>query len=194
MNRSFQAACQVVSLVAALVAGALVSSGVQRNLDCGDFRSRAEAQASLDANPSDPDGLDRNNDGVACEDHDYADGSDLGGHPATGTPSGAATPSPLASPAGGPLDQDGTPSGDLDCADFSSQEAAQAEYDADPSDPNGLDGNDNGEACEDYDYRAGVDQGADSAHGTPSPAGSPTGPLAADGDASGALACRLTGR
>ncbi len=38
---------------------------------------------------------------------------------------------------------------DLDCADFETQAAAQAEFDRDPSDPNGLDGNDNdGKACE----------------------------------------------
>jgi hypothetical protein len=37
----------------------------------------------------------------------------------------------------------------LNCGDFDSQEAAQSVYDADPSDPNGLDGNDDdGLACE----------------------------------------------
>jgi hypothetical protein len=39
------------------------------------------------------------------------------------------------------------------CADYVSQAAAQSVYDADPSDPNGLDGNDNdGRACETYNY------------------------------------------
>jgi hypothetical protein len=38
---------------------------------------------------------------------------------------------------------------DLDCDDFATQEEAQAVFDQDPSDPNGLDGNDNdGIACE----------------------------------------------
>lgn len=38
---------------------------------------------------------------------------------------------------------------DLNCDDFDTQEEAQAVFDADPSDPNGLDGNDNdGNACE----------------------------------------------
>lgn len=38
---------------------------------------------------------------------------------------------------------------DLDCRDFATQEEAQAVFEADPSDPNGLDGNDNdGIACE----------------------------------------------
>ncbi len=40
-------------------------------------------------------------------------------------------------------------SGDLDCSDFATQEEAQAVYDQNPSDPNGLDGApEDGEACE----------------------------------------------
>jgi hypothetical protein len=38
-----------------------------RDLDCGDFGSRAEAQAYLEANPADADYLDGDGDGVACE-------------------------------------------------------------------------------------------------------------------------------
>jgi hypothetical protein len=38
----------------------------------------------------------------------------------------------------------------LDCDDFSSREAAQAVLDADPSDPNNLDMDDDGIACEPY--------------------------------------------
>jgi hypothetical protein len=37
---------------------------------------------------------------------------------------------------------------DIDCADFDSQEAAQAELDRDPSDPNALDTDGDGVACE----------------------------------------------
>jgi hypothetical protein len=37
---------------------------------------------------------------------------------------------------------------DLDCSDFSTQEEAQQEYDSDDSDPNYLDGDDDGVACE----------------------------------------------
>ncbi|TNC22357.1 excalibur calcium-binding domain-containing protein [Amycolatopsis alkalitolerans] len=45
-------------------------------------------------------------------------------------------------------------SGDLNCSDFKYQEDAQAVYDADPSDPNNLDGNDNdGIACESLPHR-----------------------------------------
>jgi micrococcal nuclease len=39
-------------------------------------------------------------------------------------------------------------SGDLDCSDFSTQPEAQAVLDADPSDPNGLDGEGDGVPCE----------------------------------------------
>ncbi|PZA18943.1 hypothetical protein, partial [Modestobacter versicolor] len=41
---------------------------------------------------------------------------------------------------------------DLDCADFPNQAAAQVVLDADPTDPNDLDGNDNGQACEAQAY------------------------------------------
>lgn len=37
------------------------------DLNCSDFDTQAEAQAHLDADPSDPDGLDRDGDGIACE-------------------------------------------------------------------------------------------------------------------------------
>jgi hypothetical protein len=37
---------------------------------------------------------------------------------------------------------------DLDCADFATQPQAQAEFDRDPSDPNGLDADNDGIACE----------------------------------------------
>ena len=51
---------------------------------------------------------------------------------------------------------DSPPSVDLDCSDFEYQEDAQAVYDEDPSDPHGLDGNDDdGVACESLPSRDG---------------------------------------
>ena len=41
---------------------------------------------------------------------------------------------------------------DLNCDDFSSQAAAQREYEKDRSDPNNLDADNDGQACEDFDY------------------------------------------
>ena len=40
----------------------------------------------------------------------------------------------------------------LDCVSFGSQESAQTELERDPSDPNNLDPDGNGQACEDYSY------------------------------------------
>lgn len=64
---------------------------------------------------------------------------DSGGYPAADGGSGAGgEPSPS-------VDE----SVDYDCSDFASQSDAQDVYDADPSDPNGLDGDADGVACED---------------------------------------------
>src|SRR5919202_5443631 len=41
-----------------------------------------------------------------------------------------------------------------DCASFGSQASAQAELERDPSDPNNLDPDGNGRACDSYDYSA----------------------------------------
>jgi hypothetical protein len=43
-------------------------------------------------------------------------------------------------------------SNQYDCASFGSQQSAQAELERDPSDPNVLDPDGNGRACDDYDY------------------------------------------
>ena len=44
-----------------------------------------------------------------------------------------------------------------DCASFGSQESAQAELERNPSDPSNLDPDNDGQACEDYNY--GADRG-----------------------------------
>lgn len=46
----------------------------------------------------------------------------------------------------------------FDCESFGSQESAQAELDADPSDPNNLDPDGNGQACDDFDFGVGSNQ------------------------------------
>jgi hypothetical protein len=45
-------------------------------------------------------------------------------------------------------------SNQYDCASFGSQQSAQAELERNPSDPNDLDPDGNGRACDDYDYSA----------------------------------------
>src|SRR5690606_11907686 len=44
------------------------------DLDCDDFKSRAEAQVKLDEDRTDPHNLDEDNDGRACENFDFGDG------------------------------------------------------------------------------------------------------------------------
>jgi hypothetical protein len=61
-------------------------------------------------------------------------------------------------------------SADLDCSDFQSQAAAQAELDADPSDPNRLDQDDDGVACESLPAGGGSAEAGDDA--APMPTGS----------------------
>ena len=53
----------------------VVPALAQEDLDCIDFDSQAEAQAVLDADPSDPNNLDADEDGQACESIDYGSGS-----------------------------------------------------------------------------------------------------------------------
>jgi hypothetical protein len=94
-------------------------AGGGADLDCGDFATQQQAQAALERNPSDPNRLDADNDGEACESYPYDSGG--GGE------------------GGG---------GDLDCADFSTHGEAQREYAKDRTDPNNLDADNDGIACE----------------------------------------------
>jgi len=106
-----------------------------RDRDCSDFDSQVEAQEALEDDPSDPNGLDGDSDGVACE-------TLPGGTSAS--PSATSSASPSAS-AGGGLPP--APGGDYDCADLTYSQAQQV-LRSDPSDPHRLDGDDDGEACE----------------------------------------------
>ncbi|KQS57025.1 hypothetical protein ASG36_18745 [Geodermatophilus sp. Leaf369] len=68
------------TLAAGVLAAATISIGFTgtasaADLNCDDFATQAEAQANLVANPTDPNGLDRDNDGLACENYTYAAGS-----------------------------------------------------------------------------------------------------------------------
>jgi micrococcal nuclease len=132
-------------------------------LDCADFSTQEEAQAVLDADPSDPNGLDPDGDGQACAELPDADAGASASAPASPEPSSAPTPS----------------SGDLDCSDFDTQAEAQAVYEQDTSDPNGLDGpqgegytGDPGIACE--DLPGGV-EASPSSSASPTPSVSPSG-------------------
>lgn len=60
----------------------------QDDQNCIDFPGPGAAQAHLDADLSDPDNLDGNNDGEACEDTDWPSSGDGGGGQGTGTAQG----------------------------------------------------------------------------------------------------------
>jgi len=92
--------------------------GGDGELDCADFATQQEAQAELERDPSDPNNLDADGDGVACETYPYGTGGGGGG------------------------------GGDLNCADFATQRAAQREFAKDRTDPNNLDADNDGRACE----------------------------------------------
>jgi hypothetical protein len=54
------------ALVCACLALPIASTSAA-DLDCSDFPDQASAQDHLDKHPGDPDGLDGDGDGVACE-------------------------------------------------------------------------------------------------------------------------------
>jgi hypothetical protein len=60
------------------------AAGAQADLNCSDFATQEEAQAVLDSDASDPNGLDADNDGIACE--ELRDGG--GGPPIDPDPEG----------------------------------------------------------------------------------------------------------
>ncbi|HEY6713968.1 MAG TPA: hypothetical protein VI055_17040 [Rubrobacter sp.] len=63
-----------------------------------------------------------------------------------------------------------------DCASFGSQESAQVELDSDPSDPNNLDSDGNGRACDNYPYgTSGSVAASTPAPITPAPSSAPSG-------------------
>ena len=107
--------------------GTKLGAETGEDLDCIDFPSQKAAQSALKANPSDKNKLDVDNDGVACQ----------------------IVPVPYENPV-----SDKAPvakaksTADLNCGDFEYQQEAQMVYFRDESDPNNLDGNDNGLACE----------------------------------------------
>nr|MBA2277293.1 excalibur calcium-binding domain-containing protein [Chloroflexia bacterium] len=59
----------IVLIVAAVAAVAVaVPVGARQALDCADFAGQREAQVTLNADHSDPENLDGDGDGIACED------------------------------------------------------------------------------------------------------------------------------
>ena len=97
-----------VLFTAALSLGVSGTAHAANTYNCPDFVSQADAQAVYNADPSDPNQLDRDNDAQACEDHDYV------ANPGTVTSAMAlGTTSQVTSrPAGAVAAGDGSSSGD----------------------------------------------------------------------------------
>ena len=97
-----------VLFTAALSLGVSGTAHAADTYNCPDFVSQADAQAVYNADPSDPNQLDRDNDAQACEDHDYV------ANPGTVTSAMAlGTTSQVTSrPAGAVAAGDGSSSGD----------------------------------------------------------------------------------
>lgn len=135
--------------------------------NCGNFRYQEDAQDEYDQDPSDPNQLDGDdNDGKACESlpHRPAGAGSTGTKPVASKPatgSGSSTPSsshssstsaPSHSSSHGSTPSRHSASADRDCADFDSQQDAQDALDAAPGDPERLDADDDGVACESHEY------------------------------------------
>ncbi|MFC5142157.1 excalibur calcium-binding domain-containing protein [Actinomycetospora rhizophila] len=120
--------------------------------NCDDFTYQEDAQDFFDTTAGDPHDLDRNDDGVACESlPSRGSASEELGLTDDSTSSSGST----SSTTHGTSNSSSTwtwPTQDRDCADFSSRAEAQAVLDDDPSDPERLDADDDGIACESYDY------------------------------------------
>ena len=110
---------------------------VGEDATCGDFENQAAAQAALEADPSDPHGLDLDLDGIACETPFVT--------PAVPDPTPTAAQEPSAVPE--------IP--DVDCADFAFQEDAQVVLDHIAGDPYNLDPSGDGFACSSLPSREG---------------------------------------
>ena len=92
MARRLIHAALLAVIAASLAAPAALAQGA--DTDCADYASQAAAQAALRADPSDPNGLDGDGDGIACESLPAAGATAQGGAAVPGAlpRTGSATP------------------------------------------------------------------------------------------------------
>ncbi|GAB3107411.1 hypothetical protein GCM10027055_02890 [Janibacter alkaliphilus] len=145
-----EASDEAAAPVADEVAAAQSAPAAANDKNCEDFSSQPEAQAHLDGQVGDPDVLDRDNDGLACDDYDYG---------STGTEASDASGSSVTVAAASDDDSAdvtvGASADDKDCADFATQAEAQTFFTSNggpASDSHRLDADDDGIACEDHAY------------------------------------------
>ena len=104
MRRSTTAAAGV--LVTAALSFGFSGTAQAADRDCPDFPDQASAQAAYDAVPGDPERLDGDGDGEACEEYDYA--SNGAPAPSAAAPGAAPTPQVANRPAGSVAAGDGS--------------------------------------------------------------------------------------
>lgn len=128
------------------------------DLDCEDFQTQEEAQAVLDNDPTDPNNLDPNQDGIACallpsaKDLAAASADDAAAAKESDTSTQTPEERKAAKQAKPKQNQDGqsTPeaAATKTCADFKTPQKAQAAFDKDPEGLANLDSDGNGIACD----------------------------------------------
>jgi micrococcal nuclease len=135
-------------------AGRQPASEAPRDRDCSDFASQAEAQEVLNDDPSDPNGLDADGDGQACETSSGSGSSSPSAQPSASASASPAAASPSAAPGGGggggggnrnrgaPAPASVPAGGDIDC------DQVDGPIPTPPGDPDNLDGDGDGLACE----------------------------------------------
>ncbi|MGH2615658.1 MAG: hypothetical protein ACRDJC_10500 [Thermomicrobiales bacterium] len=123
------------------------------DLDCEDFDTQEDAQATLDEDPSDPNNLDPNGDGIACgllpsaADLDASSSGDVEAQQEAEDGNQNQTQEERRE-ARRAERQAGQEEAALTCDDFATQEEAQEAFDEDPEGLIGLDANGDGIACE----------------------------------------------
>jgi hypothetical protein len=159
---------QAVSVQGALPAGAHRFLQNGDDLDCEDFTTQEEAQAVLEEDPDDPNNLDPNGDGIACA--LLPSETDLGEAPQADVEVAQTAEDQQAQRraerrAARQANQDqagGETTTEITCADYATQEDAQAAFDADPEGlAASLDPDNNGVACDELlDVAAPVEPAA----------------------------------
>jgi len=145
-------------------AAALLTQQNNGDLDCEDFQTQEEAQAVYDQDPSDPNNLDPNKDGIACALLPSASGDAAPAAEAQQANGDSQqsrqerrqnrnndnqnTPTPENTNKKNKNNKQETPAATATCADYATQEDAQAAFDADPQGLAALDPDGNGIACE----------------------------------------------
>lgn len=145
VQRRTRAAAFAAALATTLALGMAGTAFAQNERNCSDFDYQEDAQAVFDEDPSDPNRLDDNDDGEACEslprrsEAEETTAAEDEEAPATTPPPDSA--------------DDSMPGADRDCPDFPTQADAQAAMA--PGDPERLDADSDGIACEDAFGTAG---------------------------------------